>query len=150
MIPARLPWRAGRSLTPYPAFGVLFGMTMPMLTLPMVLIIGLGLVMVPKLSESAAVGDTRAVRRKIAKAMLVVCTLSMPIAAFFVPLGETIGKLIFNNPNAGSYMAPLSICVTLYAVQGILGTALNGIGKQRLAAVNFLIGGSVQLACTWF
>lgn len=150
MIPARLTvagWERAQAMS---AFGVLFGMTLPMLTLPMVLIVGLGLVMVPKLSESVTVGDMRAVRRKIAKAMLAVCTLSMPITAFFLPLGGPLGTLIFNNPAAGNYIVPLSVCVTLSAVQGILGTVLNGIGKQRLAAVNFLIGGSVQLACTWF
>ena len=150
LIPARLVaagWERADALS---ALGVLFGMTMPMLTLPMVLIVGLGLVMVPKLSESMARGDMRAVRRKIAKAMLVVCTLSMPIAAVFVPLGEELGRLIFGRSAAGQYIAPLSICVTLSAIQGISGTALNGIDKQRFSAVNFILGDAVQLFCTYF
>ena len=131
-------------------FGVLCGMTLPMLCLPTALIGALGLVLVPKLAESTALAQAQAVRRRIGKAMLATSVLIMPAMAILVVLGPEIGRFLFREPTVGRYILPLSVGVLLSCYQGVLSGVLNGVGRQHAAARNSILCGVVQLACTYW
>ena len=88
------------------AFGVMFGMTLPLLTLPTAFIAALGLVLVPKLAESTALKRRGEVHRRISKAMLGTSVLMLPAMAFLVVLGPTLGSALFKEPAVGDYLAP--------------------------------------------
>ena len=116
------------------AFGVLCGMTVPMLCLPTAFIGAMGLVLVPKLSQSVALGRMDEVRRRIHKALLATSVLVMPALAILVVLGPTIGVLLFREATVGRYMVPLSLGVLLSCYQSVLSGVLSGIGRQAAAA----------------
>lgn len=123
------------------AFGVLCGMTVPMLLMPTAFIGAMGLVLVPRLDR---------IRDRIHKAMLATSVLIMPAMAFLVVLGPTIGRFLFREESAGDFILPLSLGVLLSCYQSILSGVLNGVGKQRSAAWNAILCGGVQLGCTFF
>ena len=131
-------------------FGVLCGMTLPMLCLPTALIGALGLVLVPRLAESTALAQTQAVRRRIGKAMLATSVIIMPAMSILVVLGPTIGRFLFHEPTVGQFILPLSVGVLLSCYQGVLSGALNGVGRQQSAARSSILCGVVQLACTYW
>ena len=116
------------------AFGVMFGMTLPLLTLPTAFIAALGLVLVPKLAESTALKRRGEVHRRISKAMLGTSVLMLPAMAFLVVLGPTLGSALFKEPAVGEYLAPLSVGVALSCYQSVLSCSLNGVGRQPAAA----------------
>ena len=132
------------------AFGVLCGMTVPMLLMPTAFIGAMGLVLVPRLARSAALGRLDRIRDRIHKAMLATSVLIMPAMAFLVVLGPTIGRFLFREESAGDFILPLSLGVLLSCYQSILSGVLNGVGKQRSAAWNAILCGGVQLGCTFF
>lgn len=132
------------------SFGVVFGMTTPMLVLPTAFISALGLVLVPKLAESTALGKRSDVHRRISKAMLATSVLILPAMALLVVLGPNLGAMLFNEPTVGDYIAPLSVGVALTCYQSVLSCSLNGVGKQPAAARNALICGAVELAIVYF
>ena len=131
-------------------FGVLCGMTLPMLCLPTALIGAMGLVLVPKLAESVALAQPQAVRRRIGRAILGTSVLIMPAMAILVVLGPEIGRFLFREPTVGRFILPLSVGVLLSCYQAVLSGALNGVGKQQAAARNSILCGLVQLGCTYF
>ena len=149
LIPQRLVHAGMDVSAAMSTFGVLCGMTVPMLCLPTAFIGALGLVLVPKLSQSVALGRMDEVRRRIHKSLLATSVLTMPALAILVVLGPTIGVFLFREPTVGDYMAPLSVGVLLSCYQSVLSGALNGIGRQAAAARTSLICGAVQLGCTW-
>ncbi|MBP1737414.1 MAG: stage sporulation protein [Oscillospiraceae bacterium] len=130
------------------SFGVLFGMTIPLLYLPSALIAALGLVLVPKLSESIALKQPEAVRRRIHRALLGTSVLVMPFTALLTVVGPTLGVLMFGDPGVGNYLRELSLPVLLSSYQGILGTALNGLNRQGAAARNAIVCNVIQLVFT--
>ena len=132
------------------AFGVMFGMSIPMLNLPTAFIAALGLVLVPKLAESTALGRRAEVRRRVSKAMLGTSVLMLPAMAFLVVLGPTLGEALFREPTVGDYLTPLSIGVVLSCYQSVLSCSLNGVGRQPAAARNALICGAVELVIVFF
>lgn len=132
------------------AFGVLCGMTIPLLNMPTALIGAMCLVMVPKLAESAALNDRKTIRRRLDRALLSTSVLMMPATALLVVMGPTLGSLLFGDPRVGDHMLPLAVGLLISCYQSVLACALNGVGRQGAAARNALICDAVQLAFTWF
>ncbi len=131
------------------AFGIICGMTVPMLCLPTAFIGALGLILVPKLAESVALGRMGEARRRIHKSLLATSVLTMPAMALLVVLGPTIGVYLFKEPTVGNYIVPLSVAVLLTCYESVLGGSLNGVGRQAAAARSSLFCGAVQLVCTY-
>lgn len=149
LIPQRMV-AAGMEVTEaISSFGVLFGMTMPLLMLPSAFISALCLAIVPKLTECCTVGNRRACQEKVGKALLATSVLTLPALTLLVPLGPTIGVSLFQDARAGEHILPLSIGVALSCYQSVLAAALNGVQRQNWAAAVSLLCGGLQLAFTW-
>ena len=132
------------------AFGIAFGMTMPLLALPLVFSGSIGTVMLPRLAESAATRDFTAIRRRIKTALLAAAVSVALCTAILIPYGAGIARALFRNPGAGQYMAPLALATALACFESLLGTFLNALGKQNNTAANFIFAGIVQLLLTWW
>lgn len=132
------------------AYGVLFGMALPLLNLPSAMIVGLGLVMVPRLSEKLALGDMRDARRKISRAITMTSSLILPSVAVLVPLGRQIGYLLFRQNVNEALLLPLAACTVFSLYMLVLGNILNGLGKQIPASINLIAGNALELAMTYY
>jgi len=150
LIPQRLVAGGMKVSAAMSAFGVLFGMTLPMLLLPSAFIGALGLVLTPKLAESAVLKRNAEIRRLIHKSLLVTSVIILPCMALMVVLGPSIGAFLFGELTVGNYILPLSVGVLLSCYQAVLSCALNGVGRQKISARNSLLCGGVQLAFTFF
>ncbi len=150
IIPRRLALSGLTASQALSEFGVLFGMTMPLLNLPSALIVGLGLVMVPKLSENLALGNYSDLKNKISRSITATSFVILPSLAVMVPLGGPLGEAIFNQGASREYILPLAIGTAFSIYMMILGSILNGLGKQNISAFNFLLGNAIELAITYF
>ena len=150
LIPQRLRALGVAAKESTEALGVMFGMTMPLLMLPIAFIASLTSIMVPRVSESLASGNISDLRRKAGKTVHATSLLAMPCMAIMIPLGQDACSLIFSHGDAGAYM--LWLCIgTLFSYYEITtGALLNGIGLQTRAAVYVVISGIVQLIFTWY
>ena len=149
LIPQRLVAAGAEVSRAMEEFGVLCGMTMPMLCLPTAFIGALGLVLMPKLAQGAALGNTPLIRRRIDRSMLATSVLMFPAMALLVVVGPTLGQLLFRVEGVGRYLLPLSVGVLLSCWQAVLGCALNGLGRQKAAARSSILSGGLQLGCTY-
>lgn len=130
------------------SFGVVFGMTLPMLNLPSAFISALCLAIVPRLSQCQAMRRGRECREKISKALLAASIIVLPSTALLATLGPDLGQFLFQNEEVGGYMLPLSLGVVLSSYESVLASVLNGIGRQTWSAMISLLCGALQLACT--
>ena len=89
-------------------FGVVCGMTLPMLALPTVFLGALNLVLVPRLAYSTALNRPEEVRRRAGRAMLAVSVLILPSMALMVVLGPDLARMMFGQPSAGEHLLPLA------------------------------------------
>lgn len=132
------------------AFGVINGMTLPMLLLPSAFVAAMSLLLTPKLAQSAALGRGEDLRRRLRQVIAATSVLIMPAMGLLVVIGPTLGALLFHEPTVGRHIVPLAAGVLLTCYQSVLGSALNGLGKQGPAARNMLLSDGVQLAFTFF
>lgn len=149
MIPQRLVKAGANVSEAMSAFGIMCGMTVPMLALPTAFVSAMGLVLVPKLAESAALGRGKQACRQVSKALFVTSLLILPASAVLPVLAPALGQALFREPTAGDYALPLSVGLALSCWESVLAFSLNGLGKQTAAARNSLICGALQLMITW-
>jgi len=130
-------------------YGVLFGMTLPLLSLPFALLGPLTLVLVPRLAESTALAHSSDVRRKAGKALHMSGLLASFSVALLLPLAGPLSQLLYRQKTAEASLLPLCLVTFFGFYQLISAAILSGIGKQRAAALHIILGGSVQLGGTW-
>ncbi len=150
LIPQRLVASGMSPSDAISSFGVIFGMTLPTLALPFGLIGALTTVIIPKMSESLACGDSSLLRRRSAKLLHTTSLLALPSIGFFIALGDEFCALLYNNPAAGNYMLPLCIATLFTFYRMSLGSLLNSIGLQKRVAVISFLSGIILLIGTWF
>ena len=149
LIPQQLV-RAGADVSAaMSAFGVMCGMTLPMLSLPTAFIGALGLTLVPRLAQASALGRIDLVRRRLDRALQAVSALVLPAMALLAALGPTLGALLFREPAAGDHLPLLAAGTALSCYQAVLSGALNGLGRQKTAARNALLAAVAELGGTF-
>lgn len=150
LIPAKLV-EGGMTLSEAMSeFGVLCGMTLPLLNLPTGFIGALCLVMVPDLSRRVAGGDRRAAAGFLDRVMSATSLLMAPAMALLAVVGPTVGRALFRDERVGELIVSLAVGTLLGCWQSVLSGALNGLGLQGRAARNAILSDAVQLAFTFF
>lgn len=150
MIPNRLVaggMEAGQAMS---AFGVLCGMTLPLLAMPTGFVGALCLTMVPDLARRTAGGDRRAAGHFLDRVLCAVSLLVSPSMALLAVIGPAVGQAVYKEPAVGGYMGWLAVGTLLSCYQTVLSGALNGLGLEKLGARNAIISDVVQLGFTWF
>ncbi len=149
LIPKRLCAAGLSRVAATQSFGVMFGMTMPLLSFPIAFIASLTSVMVPRMSSSKARADFSDMRRKAAKTIHATGLSAMPLMAIMIPLAEPLGNLLFSYNSANSLILPLCVATLISYYEISLGALLNAVGRQKQSAIYIILGGIIQLAFTW-
>lgn len=132
------------------AYGVAFGMTLPLTALPSVFVIPLSLTMMPRVAQSAALNDRATLNFLIKRTLGLTSLLVIPSCLLLVPFGKPILSLLFKAQSAGQFVEILAVAEIFSCFQYITNSLLNGVGKQKNAAVNVLISDAIQLGLTWY
>lgn len=129
-------------------YGILFGMTAPLLCLPTAFIGSLGSILAPTLARSLARGQIALARQTISRCQRMSSILLFPLLAWLCAVGPELGASLFREPAAGRFILPMAIGVALNSHRSILACALNGAGHQALSALHCLVSDAVQLLFT--
>ena len=130
-------------------FGVLFGMSIPLLTLPSAVISALSVVLVPKLAESSVLKNEKTMHSRISRSIVLTSVCTLPAIAAVAPIGAALGKLLYNQPIAGENMPLLAVFIALSNYQGIFSSILNGVGRQKTAAAITIADSMLHFIMTW-
>ncbi len=149
-----VPWQLIRfgmdSIAAMEAFGAVFGMTLPLLSLPSALLFPLTTVLIPRISQETATGNHKDVRRKAGKAIQVTGLVVCPATALMLAVGKPICTLLYAHPMAGDQMLFLSISTLFAFYHSIFCCVLSGIGLQKRAELSNVMVGICQLGAAFW
>lgn len=131
------------------AFGILRGMTLPLLSLPTAVIGALCLVLLPKMAQAHALGRHDLCRSRLNKALTATALWVMPTSALTAVTAPVLGDLLFHQSAAGDGAIPFALAVALSCFESVLTVSLNALGRQARVAWHSLLCGCIQLALTW-
>lgn len=130
------------------AYGVTFGMTLPMLMLPTAFLSALGLVLTPKLSQYSALGKQGAIRRQVRRSVGVANLILIPALALLAVLGSAIGTSLYKEPAVANHLSLLALGVLFSCWQSLFSWVLNGVNRQGASAGIALVCDGLQLVLT--
>lgn len=129
-------------------FGVMFGMTIPMLFLPTAFMGALSAILAPKLSEAMALGREKDIKRRIRRAVAAANLILIPALSLLAVIGPRLGSELYKDARVGDHMGLLALGVLLCCWQSLLSNCLNGLSHQAEAAKIAIFTDVVQLGIT--
>ncbi len=110
-------------------YGVLTGMSLPLILFPSAITNSISVLLLPILSEADANGNQAAVKRAILTSIRSCLLLGFACTAMFLLFGRTAGRLLYGSELAGSFILTLSFLCPFMYIASMLNSILNGIGK---------------------
>ena len=150
LLPARLIRYGMVASDAVSQFGKIFGMALPLISMPSTLIGSLAIVLVPELSSNYYSGKFLTLKNNIERAIkfsiLVACTI-IPV---FMSLGREIGTFLYADDLAGDYISSAAIMMLPLSITLITTSMLNSLGREKITLLFYLSGAAIMIACIYF
>ena len=121
-------------------FGIVSGMTLPLLTLPDTLIGSYSTALMPEISKSIVTKDKKELENQIKSAItftLFICFCFVPV---YIGAGENIGSFLFNNTTSGYLLARASFVMVPMGLNNITQGILNSLDMESKSFKNYILG----------
>ncbi len=151
MLPQRL-MEAGLSYSEaLSAMGVISGMAMPLILLPIALVSSVCTALLPAVTAAEAVRNNKRVCTLIGRAVSTIGLIAVPATAVLVPLAPDLSLLFFKQPLTKEYVMLLGMVAVSAYYQMASGSLLNALGLQRFSLVTSVSSELLQLIlmCRW-
>ena len=129
-IPRGLRRFGANSAAALSAYGVLQGMTLPLILFPSSVTSAFSSLLIPELSEFSALGKKKEIAETAERAVSFCMTFSVGAAAVFTAFGGGLGMSVYDNPDAGKYIVILAALVPIMYLDTTVDSILKGMGEQ--------------------
>ena len=120
-------------------YGILTGMTYPVVFLPLTVTGALSTVLLPRVA--AGQNDPRGLKPLVRRSFLAAAGISAGFCALLLLFGPALAGHVFHQPLAGRYMILLLPSVLFSGVRQVAATVLGGLGRNKtLMALNIADG----------
>lgn len=117
-------------------YGILTGMTLPLLLFPSTLFNSLSVLLLPSISKAKSEQNNTYIKKAISLSVSGSLLTGLCSSLFFLITGKFLGILLFHNELCGIYLKNLAwICPMLY-LNAMFSSILNGLGKTQLTFRN--------------
>lgn len=128
------------------ALGIVSGMAMPLMLLPIALVSSVGTALLPTVVAAHATGNKKRLQTLVERAISTIGLIAIPATAFLVPLAPGLSELFYKVAIPSSYFYLLGIVAVLTYYQIITASLLNGVGLQQYNFVTLISGEILQIA----
>ncbi len=145
IIPSMLILTGYTSSEAISSFGVIMGMTFPMLFVPMSVVGSISMVLIPSISSMLSKNEHLAIEKNISNAINVSTFISMLFIPLYLSVGNLIGIVLYDNAFSGILLQLSAVCVLPITLCNLTGSILNALNLETKSFVNYIIGSSVLL-----
>lgn len=131
-------------------YGILTGMALPLLLFPGAITNSICVLLLPLVSEANAGGNTGAIKKAVNKSITYGFSLGAAFTVLFLLSGKFLGRILYQNELAGTFIMILSFLCPLMYIASTLNSILNGLGKTGLTFLYSMISLLVRLAFVFF
>ncbi|MFQ6724563.1 MAG: oligosaccharide flippase family protein [Clostridia bacterium] len=128
-------------------YGILMGMTFPLLFAPLSVVGSLSMVLVPKISTLKVSNKYDEIASSVESSINTSLFLSMLLIPLFISVGDLIGIVLFNNIQAGIYLQLSAVSILPIVISNITSSVLNALSLETKSFINYILGSLVMFAC---
>ncbi|MBD5548534.1 MAG: polysaccharide biosynthesis protein [Lachnospiraceae bacterium] len=149
-IPNKLMLYGYDNATALSIYGVLTGMSLPLILFPSAITNSICVLLLPIVSEADASDNVGTIKKAVHKSIRYGFLLGISFTLFFLCSGKFLGKLLYQNSLAGNFIIVLSFLCPLMYIASTLGSILNGLGKTGLTFFYSMLSLLVRLGFVFF
>lgn len=121
------------------SFGIITGMSLPIVLFPTAIINAMSTILLPAISEKHAKNNADSILTLVQKTTWYSFIIGIFFSILFFLFGCPIGSFLYQNQDAGNYIRLLSFICPFLFINITLASVMNGLGKTHLCLmVNFL------------
>ena len=140
IVPSMLVLAGYTSTEAVSCFGVVMGMTLPLLYVPMAVIGSISMVLIPSITSMLAKNDFNSIEENISSSLNISMFLSMLFVPLFISCGDLIGIVLYNNSLSGILLQISAICVVPITICNLTGSILDALNLEGKAFINHCFG----------
>lgn len=151
IIPIRLMAYGYSSSEALSEFGIMMGMTFPLIMIPSTLISSLAVTIIPSISEQSnnidngELKNKTILKNKINLSLKLTVLFSTILLPLYISIGEPICEFIFNNTKSGTYLKCAAIVMVPMGISQITSSILNAIGLELKSLKNYALSSSLLI-----
>ncbi len=131
-------------------YGVLTGMSLPLILFPSAITNSICVLLLPIVSEADAADNTQQIKKAVTKSIRYGFLLGIIFTLFFLIFGKGLGNLLYKNPLSGTFIMILSFLCPLMYIANTLSSIMNGLGQTGLTFLYSMLSLIVRLAFVFF
>ena len=121
-------------------YGVIMGMTFPLLFAPLSIVGSLSMVLIPKISILNADKKYDTIADNINQSIRFALFLAVLIIPLYLSCGNLIGVVLYDNIQAGIYLQLSAVCILPLVLNNITSSVLNALNLEVKSFINYIIG----------
>jgi len=125
------------------SFGVIMGMTFPMLFVPMSVVGSISMVLIPSISSMLSKNEISSIEKNITNSINISTFISMLFIPLYLSVGNLIGIVLYNNAFSGILLQLSAICVLPITLCNLTGSILNALNLETKSFFNYIIGSTI-------
>ncbi len=149
-IPNRLMCYGYDNASALGVYGVLTGMSLPLILFPGAITNSICVLLLPIVSEADAADNTGTIKKAVHKSIRYGFLLGILFTFIFLCSGKFLGNLLYQSSLAGDFILILSFLCPLMYIASTLGSILNGLGKTGLTFIYSMLSLLVRLGFVFF
>ncbi len=146
IIPAMLIFSGYSTSEAVASFGVIMGMTFPLLFVPMTVIGSISMVLIPSITAMMTKNEFEQIKSNISQSLNVAIFLSLLFVPLYISVGDLIGVVLYDNLMSGLLLQISAICILPITLCNLSGSILNAFNLEVKSFVNYLLGSIVLFA----
>lgn len=130
-------------------YGVYTGQAQTMFNLPLTIVVGLSMSIVPAISTSLAERKSAEAGEMTSSVLRITMLFALPCAVGFYVLSEPILRILYSDANAEYLLQKLAFAVPFVAFVSVSNSVLQSYGKVYYPVVSMLVGGVVKIVMNY-
>ena len=126
-------------------FGMVKGMTLPLLLFPATIIVSFSSLLVPELSRSQALGRSGSVRKGVTAAMRMTFAVAVLAGGLFMLYPRELGEIFYSQPGLERIIFFLAPFVPMMYSESVAVGILYGLGEQKASLLYAVIDSAVRI-----
>lgn len=132
------------------SFGRIAGMANPLILAPNAIISSLAIVLIPEMSENRVKSDFVSLNRQLNSGISFALIITGAFMLFYLALGPQLTEFLFKDIISGQYLKYASFMMLPMCLSHLTQSALNSIGKEFKAFINFIAGTLIMIVGIYF
>ncbi len=131
------------------AYGVLQGMALPVVLYPMAILSACSPLLVPLFATHGARHEKAEIRGLATRALHLTSLLAMGCFTLLFVFSEEFGIVLYQNPEVGQYIRPLSCVIPLMFLDHVTDGILKGLGEQVYTMWVNILDAILSIVLVW-